>query len=85
MVSQHYTGDINIFPSFRFYDPRKLAVRWSEKDMDFLISEGERCTWPKIEMIRNCVKISSKLEQILESLAGTGSPRHSRALRSLTG
>ncbi len=65
MVTQDYLGDINILPSYRFFDPRKLARRWSEEELRFLLREGERATWPKVEMIRNCTKVSRKLEEIL--------------------
>ncbi|MEQ8801180.1 DUF3336 domain-containing protein [Haliea sp.] len=65
MVTQTYTGDINILPRYRLFDPRKLAKRWSQKEMHFLLREGEKATWPKIEMIRNCMKIGRKLDSIL--------------------
>ena len=65
MASQNYAGDINILPSFRFYDPRKILSPLSEKDLMFLIDEGERGTWPHIETIRNCTLISSTLHKIL--------------------
>lgn len=66
VVTQQYTGDVNIFPSYRLFDPRKLAKQWNEKEVTFLIREGELSTWPKIEMIKNCMKISNKLDEILE-------------------
>ncbi|MGI9292789.1 MAG: DUF3336 domain-containing protein, partial [Pseudomonadales bacterium] len=65
LASQNYAGDINILPSFRFYDPRKILSPLSEKDLLFLINEGERATWPQIETIRNCSLISSTLHKIL--------------------
>ncbi|MEQ8689715.1 MAG: patatin-like phospholipase family protein, partial [Pseudomonadales bacterium] len=69
MVTQSYTGDINIIPRYRLFDPRKLARRWSEKEMQFLLREGEMATWPKIEMIRSCMKIGRKLDSILADFA----------------
>ncbi len=62
---QDYTGDINILPSFRFYNPAKLLAHPLEEDVQRLISEGERSTWPKIAQVRNCTMISRTLDQIL--------------------
>lgn len=62
---QDYTGDINILPSFRFYNPTKILAHPLEEDVQRLISEGERSTWPKLEQIRNCTVISRTLDEIL--------------------
>lgn len=62
---QTYTADINIFPGFRYFDPRKLLSHLSEEEVLALIKEGERSTWPKIEMIRVCSKIGRTLDRIL--------------------
>ncbi|MEL7451275.1 MAG: DUF3336 domain-containing protein [Pseudomonadota bacterium] len=62
---QDYTGDINILPSFRFYNPTKILAHPLEEDVQRLIGEGERATWPKVEQIRNCTAISRTLDQIL--------------------
>jgi TAG lipase/steryl ester hydrolase/phospholipase A2/LPA acyltransferase len=35
--------------------------------LQFFITEGERATWPKIEMIRASTTISRKLAEILET------------------
>ena len=66
VISQEYTGDINIIPRYRFFDPRKLLNELTEDQLRFFIKEGERATWPKIEMIRTSTKISRKLADILE-------------------
>ena len=65
LASQNYAGDINILPSFRFFDPRKILSPLSEKDLMFLIDQGEHGTWPHIDTIRNCTLISSTLHKIL--------------------
>ncbi len=65
LASQNYAGDVNILPTFRFYDPRKILSPLSEKDLMFLIDQGERGSWPHIETIRNCTLISSTLHKIL--------------------
>ena len=68
LISQTYTGDINILPSQRFLSPTKaLAARNSEEVMA-LLSEGERCTWPHIERIRIQTHISRTLNRLVEEL-----------------
>lgn len=64
LLSQDYTADINILPSQRFFNPAKLLAVLSEEEVEGLIREGERSTWPKIEMIRNCTKISRTLDEV---------------------
>ena len=65
VVTQEYTADVNIIPRYRLFDPRKLLAQLTEKQLMNLIREGERATWPKVEMIRNCSKIGEKLDQIV--------------------
>lgn len=65
VITQEYMADINIIPRYRLFDPRKLFSPLSDKELMKLIREGEKASWPKIEMIRNCSKISVKLDQIV--------------------
>ncbi|QFU75420.1 DUF3336 domain-containing protein [Halioglobus maricola] len=74
LINQNYAGDINILPDYTFVNPRTLLATPSEKQVTKLISSGERCTWPKLGMIRNQTKISRKLKQILDSYEGTHLP-----------
>lgn len=68
LVSQTYTGDINILPASRFLSPVKvLASRTSEEVME-LLGEGERATWPTIEKIRIQTHVSRTLNDIIEEL-----------------
>ena len=64
VAMQDYTADINIIPRRRVWDPRKLLSVLSEAETRSLIREGERSTWPKIEMIRNCTLIGRTLDRI---------------------
>jgi TAG lipase/steryl ester hydrolase/phospholipase A2/LPA acyltransferase len=66
VINQEYTGDINIIPRYRFFDPRKLLTELTPDQLQFFIAEGEGATWPKIEMIRASTTISRKLAEILE-------------------
>jgi len=66
-MAQDYTGDINIAPSFNFVDPQKLLAQLSAKEIEELVSEGERSTWPQIERIRISTKIGRTLDNILDN------------------
>jgi hypothetical protein len=60
------TGDINIEPSFTYFDPRKLLAQLSQEDMDYLTHEGEKSTWHRLEQIRLSSKIGKTLDVILD-------------------
>lgn len=66
LVDQEYSGDINIVPRFRWYNPAKLLSHLSEKDLIDLMHGGERSTYPAVEAIRTCTKISRTMEEILQ-------------------
>ncbi len=61
LVSQTYTGDINILPSKRYLSPAKMLAARSLEEVYNLIQDGERMTWPMIERIRIQTKISRTL------------------------
>ena len=65
LMDQEYSGDINIVPSFRWYNPAKILSHLSEKDLIDLMEGGEHSTYPNIESIRICTKISRTMEEIL--------------------
>ena len=71
---QQYTADINILPSQKIMDPRKILSQISLEDSMRLYDDGRRVTWPKIEMIRNTTTISRCLEKILLQYQGTVDP-----------
>lgn len=68
VATQDYTADINILPRQRFFRPSKLLGVLSQAEIDELVREGEIATWPKIEMIRNCTKISRTIDELLIDL-----------------
>lgn len=68
LVSQDYTADITITPNFNTLNPWKLFSNPETSDIARLVKAGEQATWPKIEWIRNCTKISRTLDSIIESL-----------------
>lgn len=65
LMDQEYSGDINIVPNFSWYNPAKLLSHLSEKDLIALMEGGERSTYPAVEAIRTCTKISRTMEEIL--------------------
>ncbi len=66
VISQTYTGDINILPSRRTYNPTRLLSYRSKDEIIAMIKDGEKSTWPKIEMIRTQTRIGRALDEILE-------------------
>lgn len=68
VINQDYVGDINILPDYKFNNPLKLLSFPGEKQMQRLIDSGERCTWPKLEMIRQQTRVSRKLDEIMTQL-----------------
>lgn len=65
LMDQDYSGDINIVPSFRWYNPSKLLSHLSENDLIDLMKGGENSAFPQIESIRLCTRISRTMEEIL--------------------
>jgi len=68
LVSQTYTGDINIMPSQRFLSPMQILAARSIDEVFELINEGERATWPVLEQIRIQTKISRTLNELTNQL-----------------
>ncbi len=64
-MDQEHSGDINIVSNFRWYNPAKLLSQLSEKDLIELMVGGERSTYPAVEAIRTCTKISRTMEEIV--------------------
>jgi len=65
LIDQEYSGDINIVPNFGWYNPAKLLSHLSEKDLIALMEGGRRSTYPVVEAIRTCTRISRTMEEIL--------------------
>ena len=66
LLDQEYSGDINIVPRFRFYNPAKILSHITEDEMMALMKEGEAAAWPEIKAVERCTKISRALDAILE-------------------
>jgi predicted acylesterase/phospholipase RssA len=68
LVAQDYSAHINISPNFKSLNPWKIFSNPETSDIIKLVKAGEQATWPKIEWIRNCTKISRTLDNIIEKL-----------------
>ncbi|MEO0574904.1 MAG: DUF3336 domain-containing protein [Pseudomonadota bacterium] len=65
VISQTYTGDINILPATRSFNPLRLLSPRNTREIMELIRTGERATWPAVEKIRTQTRISRELDMIL--------------------
>lgn len=72
ILSQDYVGDISIVPERRLMSPLKLVSPNTYEEIAELMREGERQTWPRIEMIRISAKISRTLDGILKRAGEDG-------------
>lgn len=72
ILSQDYVGDVTITPQRRLFSPLRLVSPNTQEEIGALMLEGERQTWPRIEMIRISSLISRRLDDIL-ARAGAGS------------
>lgn len=68
LMDQDYSGDVNIVPSFKWYNPTKLLAHLSEKDLIELMEGGEHSAYPQLEQIRLCTRISRTMEDILHRI-----------------
>lgn len=68
VATQDYTADINILPRRRLWNPARALSILSSSETGFLIDEGEAATWPRIERIRNCTRVSRALDAALGRL-----------------
>ena len=64
LVSQSYSGDINILPDRRLLNIAKVLKPKTIDEIRDLIQEGEKATWPAIEKIRLQTKISRTLNRL---------------------
>lgn len=78
VLDQDYRGNINIFPEISLWRYVNVTSNPSLESLERFIREGERATWPRIEMIRNQTVISQTLANCLHYLKSQDSanPRH---------
>ena len=69
VARQNYSGDITIYPERNLSNLRRMFNNLGPEEMDNLILEGRRATWPKIERVRNTTKISRTFDQCLHRMS----------------
>ncbi|CAN9337996.1 unnamed protein product [Alternaria alternata] len=70
VLSQRYSGDINIFPKINYADfPRVLSNPTPEYMIGCMLT-GQRATWPKLSRIQNHVAIELALDDTIQKLKG---------------
>lgn len=68
LLSQRYSGDINIFPAISYADfPRVLSNPTTEYMLGCLLT-GQRATWPKMSRIQNHVAIELALDNLIHKV-----------------
>lgn len=68
VLKQKYMGDINLIPPRRPLNVLKVLSNPTLNDVRGFIRNGERSTWPRLEMIRNTTSISRTFHSCLERL-----------------
>lgn len=68
IVTQSYSGDINIIPPRQPLNVFKALKNPSKDTVHNFIETGERSTWPIIERVRNTTQISRTFEQCINQL-----------------
>lgn len=68
VLSQKYSGDINIFPEIPYADFPKMLKNPTPEFMFQATLRGERATWPKLSRIRNHCAIELALDTAIHQL-----------------
>jgi len=68
VLDQDYRGNINILPDVSLWRYANVTANPSMESIKRFMLEGERATWPRIEMIRNQTLISQMLDQCVRAL-----------------
>lgn len=65
MFEQEFSGDVTITARFHRRSMKHMGFDYAEGEIEALIDEGRRATWPHIERIRNALAISQALDRIV--------------------
>src|SRR5699024_3476187 len=72
VLQQRYTGDITLYPRQTLAKLSRAFSNLSPNQLQTMIREGERTTWPQLERIRLQTRISRAFEDNLERLKNRG-------------
>ena len=73
ILDQDYRGNINIYPDVSLWRYINVTRNPSIEAVKRFMLEGERATWPRMEMIRNQTVISQTLDRCVDKLEHAGS------------
>jgi len=68
LIDQDYRGNINIMPEVSLWRYANVTSNPSLESIQRFMLEGERATWPRMEMIRNQTMVSLTLDRLLTML-----------------
>lgn len=68
ILDQDYRGNINIFPEVSLWRYANVTSNPTLESVQRFMLEGERATWPRMEMIRTQTLISSTLDRCVDRL-----------------
>jgi hypothetical protein len=69
VASQTYSGDITIYPEKHITNLGKMFTNFGPVEVERMIFEGRRATWPKIERVRNTTQISRTFDGCLKRMS----------------
>jgi predicted acylesterase/phospholipase RssA len=69
VARQTYSGDITIYPERNLANLTRLFYNLGPEDLENMMLEGRRATWPKIERIRNTTRISRTFDRCLQRMS----------------
>jgi predicted acylesterase/phospholipase RssA len=69
IASQTYSGDITVYPERHLMNLGKMFTNFGQEQMEQMMLEGRRATWPKIERIRNTTQISRTFDNCLRRMS----------------
>lgn len=70
ILSQRYSGDINILPKISYADFPRILSNPTPEFMAGCMLTGQRATWPKLARIQNHVAIELALDDIIHKMRG---------------
>lgn len=65
LIDQDYRGHINIVPEVSLWRYANVTANPTLESITRFMLEGERATWPRMEMIRNQTLVAQKLDELL--------------------
>ena len=80
ILDQDYRGNINIFPEVSLWRYANVTSNPTMESVRRFMLEGERATWPRMEMIRTQTLISSTLDRCVDRLEAKPQPDKVREL-----